>query len=149
MHRNRVALAVLATTGLIATGCGSDDDTEPNSAGQSGAAEAGKADNAEPKRKSRRAQMVQCIEGELGSEVKSDGGPHRLSVKGANGKRQAVIVIHDDVGAARKAVGRTLQKGRNAVTFGRAEYIRGTSTDTEAGVIANCVALQYNRPQRR
>ena len=140
---------MLVITGLIATGCGSDDDTERNSAGQSGAAEVEKDDKAKPKRKSRRAQMVQCIEDEIGSDVKSDGGPHNLSVKGADGKRQAIIVIHDDAAAARKGVARTLGTGRNAVTFGRAEFIRYAASDTEAGVIVNCVALQYNPAQRR
>jgi hypothetical protein len=144
MPRNRVALAALVIAGVIATGCGSDDDTEPNSDGQP---KAGQAENAKPPpKKSARGQMVECIESELGFEAKADDDPDKLSVKSPDGKLKAVVVIHPDVGVARKAVAQTLNKGVNAVVFGRAEFIRHAASDTEAGVIANCVAIQYNRP---
>jgi len=144
MHRHRVALTVLVTAGLIVGGCGSDDDTEPTSDGQPKAAQ-GEKDKPQPK--SARAQMVQCIESELGFEVGSDAEPDKLSVKGPGDKLKAVIVIHPNAGAARKAVAQTLETGTNAVVFGRAEFIRrGVATDTEAGVIANCIAVEYNRP---
>jgi hypothetical protein len=144
MDRHRVALVVLVTAGLLATGCGSDDDKEPNS--DSSRSEAARTENAKPKRKSVRAQMVKCIEDELGYDVASDDD--RLSVDNPKGKLQAVIVIHSDAGAARSAVGKTLETGRNAVVFGRAEFIRHAADDTSAGVIANCLQLAYNRPGR-
>jgi hypothetical protein len=145
MHRNRVALAVVVVAGFIATGCGSDDgNPEPNS---DSPPKAGQGENAKPPpSKSARGQMVECIESELGFEVKPDGDPDKLSVKDPNDKLKAVVVIHPDAGAARKAVAQTLNKGVNAVVFGRAEFIRHAASDTEAGVIANCVAIEYNRP---
>lgn len=144
MHRTRVALAVLASASLIAVGCGSDD-AEPNAETQPNAAP---ATNGEPKpKKSVRMQMVGCIEDELGYEVTTDDGPHNLSLKSPDGKLEGVVIVHDDAAAARKAVDRTLGGGRNAVVFGRAEFIRHAADDTEAGVIANCVALAYNRPR--
>jgi hypothetical protein len=146
MHRNRVALAVLATAGLIAAGCGSDD-TEPKSDSQPEAAQVD--DKAKPKPKSARAQMSDCIEGELGYDVTAaDDDPDKLSLKSPNGKLQAVVVVHPDVGAARNAVQQTLEGGRNAVVFGRAEFIRHAVKDAEAGVFVNCVAAEYNRPSR-
>lgn len=144
MHRNRVALAVLVTAGLIVTGCGSDE-TEPKSDGQP---EAAQVEKSESKPKGARAQMVECIESELGYEVTSDDDPDKLSVKSPKDKLAAVIVVHPNAGAARRAVAQTLERGTNAVVFGRAEFIRRAATDTEAGVIANCVAIQYNRPGR-
>ena len=142
MHRNRAALAVLVIAGFIATGCGSDD-AEPTSDSQP---KAGQAKNAKPPPKSARGQMVECIESELGFDAKADDDPDKLSVKSPNGKLKAVVAIHTDAGAARKAVAQTLNKGVNAVVFGRAEFIRHAASDTEAGVIANCVAIEYNRP---
>ncbi len=147
MHANRVALVALVVAGLIAGGCGSDDDPEPQSERpRSEAAQDEKDKPDKPQRKSVRAQMIECIEGELGFEVAPEDDPDSLAVKGSGGERKAVVVIHSDVGAARKAVARTLSKGTNAVTFGRAEFIRHKADDTEAGVIANCVSIQYNRP---
>lgn len=150
MHRSRVALAVLLSAGLIATGCGSDDDPEPSSESQGGSnATQAQESGSKPKtaKKSVRETMVDCIEGELGSDVETDDGDdNRLTVKGSEDKALAVIVIHSDVGAAKKAVGKTLESGTNAVTFGRAEFIRRSAGDTEAGVIANCLQQAYNRP---
>ncbi len=151
MRRNRVALAVLASAGLIATGCGSDDTEEPKTDNQPEAAQVEKDEpkRKEPKRKSTRAQMVNCIEGGVGFNVATDDDdPHNLSINSPNGKLQAVVVVHPDAGAARKAVARTLESGRNAVVFGRAEFIRHAVKDAEAGVIVNCVAAEYNRPLR-
>lgn len=144
MPRN-LALALLAIASSIAAGCGSDD-SEPSPGGQSGAREVQKA---EPKAKSVRAQMIDCIERELGYDVTTGEDPHKLSIKSSNGKRQAVVVIHPDAAAARKAVARTLSKELNAVVFGRAELILDAARDTEAGIIANCVAGGYNRPRQR
>lgn len=145
MHRNRAALAILATAGLIAAGCGSDDDTEPTPDAQP---EAAQVEKAKPKRTSVRARMIDCIDDALGYDVTTEKGPHELSVEDAKDKLQAVIVIHPDAGAARNAVARTLSTGTNAVVFGRAELIQHAAGDTETGVLANCVATQYNRPRR-
>ena len=143
MHRHRVALAALVTAGLIVAGCGSDDDPAPTSDGKPKAAQ---VENDKPKPKSARAQMIECIESELGLDVASDAEPDKLSVNGANDKVKAVIVVHPNAGAARRAVAQTLETGTNAVVFGRVEFIRRAATDTEAGVIANCIAIEYNRP---
>jgi hypothetical protein len=129
--------------GLVAAGCGSDDDSEPKSDGSS-AAPAKKAEPPSPK--SARGKMVDCVESELGFEMKPGDDPDKLSIKSQDGKLKADVVIHPDVGAARTAVAQTLNRGVNAVTFGRAEFIRRGADDTEAGVIANCVSIQYNRP---
>jgi hypothetical protein len=143
MQRNCVTLATLLVVGLIAAGCGSDDDTEPKSDGPA-AAETKKAKPHSPT--SARGKMVDCVESELGFEMKPGDDPDKLSIKSEDGKLKADVVIHSDVGAARTAVAQTLNRGVNAVTFGRAEFIRRGADDTEAGVIANCVAIQYNRP---
>lgn len=153
MDRSRVALAALVSVALIAAGCGSDDE-EPNSEAKrdsSARAEktrtAGKAEKAEPKRGSVRGQMVECIESGVGYDVSAgDDDPHRLSVKSSDGKLQAVVVVHSDVAAARKAVAKTVeQDDLDAVTFGRAELILRAAKGNEAGVMANCVAAGYNR----
>ncbi|HEV2785522.1 MAG TPA: hypothetical protein VGV67_03980 [Solirubrobacteraceae bacterium] len=158
MHRNRLALTVVVIAGLIATGCGSDDTESDSGKAPEGAQvenEAPKNDepkNDEPTGKSARAQMTECIEGELGFDVSSDESAdddaHNLSVKSSDGKLQASVIVHPDVGAARKSTAQTLNKGLNAVPFGRVEFIRRAANDTEAGVIANCVAVEYNRPRR-
>jgi hypothetical protein len=153
MRRHRPALTALVLATLVATGCGSDDDdSEPKAdKQQSEAAQVqttGSAPKPKPKaKKGVRAEMVECIEGELGFEVAAgDADPNKLDVDDPKGKLQTVIVIHNDAGAARSAVDKTLAGGKNAVVFGRAELIRHGANDTETGVIANCVAAGYNRP---
>jgi hypothetical protein len=146
MHRSRIALAVLLSAGLIATGCGSDDEAEPKSAGGATTTQAKKSES-KSDTKSVRESMVECIEGELGSDVETDDSDdNRLTVKGSGDKVLAVVVIHSDAGAAKKAVAKTLEGGSNAVVFGRAEFIRRSASDTEAGVIANCLQQAYNSP---
>lgn len=149
MHRNRLALAVLVTASLIATGCGSDDSEPEAEKKSTKSAQAETTEStAKPKTKGARAQMVDCIETELGFDVKPEDDPDSLAVRSDDDKLQAVIVIHNDAGAAQKALSRTLgEKELNAVVFGRAEFIRHGADDTESGVIANCVAGQYNRPR--
>jgi hypothetical protein len=148
MNRNRVAFAALLVSGLIAAGCGSDDDAdadkEPASDGKPAAAE--QQSSKPPAKQSHRAKMVQCIKDELGFDVDSDDDT--LSVKNPDGKLQAVIVIHSNAGDARRSVNETLaaKDGYNTVAFGRAQFILRGAGDTEAGTIANCVSIEYNSP---
>jgi ABC-type glycerol-3-phosphate transport system substrate-binding protein len=167
-HPLKIALAVLIAA-VLAGGCGSDDDSPSGgdaadktktsaqaatSEAKSGAEDAPEADTtsggAKPKKASARSKMVTCLE-EAGFDVthkdQDEEKATNYTVEGSSGRpSKAEIVIHsnqgDAAGAARKA---GEEKGLNAVAFGRAEFIRRESTDTEAGQIVNCVAAGYTR----
>lgn len=151
MHRNRLAVSTFVIAGLIAAGCGSgDDEAEPRSGGDGSQAGQVKTNESEPQAKPKtrgvRATMVECIEGELGFEVApADDDPDRLMVENASGKLQAVIRIHNDAGTAQRSTDRALSKGINSVAFGRAELIKHAAGNTDTGIIANCVSVNYNR----
>ncbi|MCA1683030.1 MAG: hypothetical protein LC685_03430 [Actinobacteria bacterium] len=52
-----------------------------------------------------------------------------------------MIIIHPNrEQAERAAINAGEGEGLNAVPFGRAEFIPYDATDTDAGVLANCVA---------
>jgi hypothetical protein len=140
---------VLVLAAAFAAGCGSDDESPSGSAGNGdGAAEQSDAPKkaAKPKKKSVRAEMVNCME-DVGFEVSHEGDDEKKATNytvEAGDKKKAEIIIHsnknDAAGSARKAG----KKGINAVPFGRAEFRRNDdATDTEAGVLANCVAEAY------
>ena len=141
---------VLVLAAAFAAGCGSDDDSPSGGAGNGdAAAEQGDAPKktAKPKKKSARAEMVKCMEDE-GFEVDHEGDDAEkatnYTVEGG-GKKKADIIIHsnknDAAGAARKA---GEEKGINSIPFGRVEFRNNDdATNTEAGVLANCVAEAY------
>jgi len=145
-----VLVVVLAAA--LAVGCGSDDDSSGGGGGSGGSdkpkpkASANGAD-AKPKKKSARAEMVKCMEDE-GFEVSHEGDDEEKATNytiEAGGKKKAEIIIHsnknDAAGTARK-VGE--EKGVNSIPFGRVEFRNNdAATDTEAGVLANCVAEAY------
>lgn len=147
MQPNRLAVTTLIIAGLMAAGCGSDDDeAEPRSGGGSEAGQV-KANESKPKTKTKsvRATMIECIEDEVGFEVApDDDDPHRLMVENASDKLQAVIRIHNDARTAQRSTDRALSKGINSVAFGRAELIKHAAGNTETGIIANCVSVNYN-----
>ena len=141
---------VLVLAAAFAAGCGSDD--EPSSGGAGNGDAAGEQADApkkaaKPKKKSARAEMVGCMEDE-GFEVSHEGDDEEKATNytvEAGGKKKAEIIIHsnknDAAGAARK-VGE--EKGVNSIPFGRVEFRNNDdATDTEAGVLANCVAEAY------
>lgn len=148
----KLVLALFLAAALAA-GCGGDDDS-PSGGGGEGAEKTEQAEkdngatpSAKPKKKkSARAGMVKCIEDE-GFEVDHEGDEEKATnytVEGG-GKKKAEIIIHsnenDAAGAARK-VGE--EKGVNSIPFGRVEFRNNDdATDTEAGVLANCVAEAY------
>ena len=147
---NLVLVLVLAAA--LAAGCGGDDDSSSGGGGD-GSEKTEKADNgatpsAKPKKKkSARAEMVKCIEDE-GFEVSHKGDDEEKATNYTverGGKKKADIIIHsnknDAAGAARK-VGE--EKGVNSIPFGRVEFRNNdAATDTEAGLLANCVAEAY------
>lgn len=152
MHRSRAALAVLVTLALAAAGCGSDDDEKSGASGETEQTEqtekAGKTDKPAPKRTSARGKLVKCVEGE-GLDISHEGDDaekateYTVGPEGAK-RRKAVIKIHSNRGDARSSANRAgLEKGLNAVAFGRAEFIRYKATDTEAGRIVNCMSAAY------
>ena len=136
----------------LAAGCGDDDSSDGGGGAGGGASEQaekpeGSEPAAKPKKKSVRAEMVKCMEDE-GFDVSHEGDDEEkatdYTIEGG-GKKKAEIIIHanrnDAAGSARKA---GEDKGINAIPFGRAEFRRAdTATDTEAGVLANCVAEAY------
>ncbi|MDP1847965.1 MAG: hypothetical protein Q8K79_09250 [Solirubrobacteraceae bacterium] len=150
----KLCLAFLLAA-AFAVGCGDDD--EPSNGGGSASEQAEqaqkgeKADGSEaaakPKKKSARAEMVACIEDE-GFEVSHEGDDEEKATNytvEAGGKKKAEIIIHsnknDAAGAAQK-VGE--EKGVNSIPFGRVEFRNNDdATNTEAGVLANCVAEAY------
>jgi len=147
----KLFLAVVLTAALAA-GCGSDDDSSNGGGGGgSGGGAAEKAESpakaAKTKKKSARSEMVTCMEDE-GFEVSHEGDDEEKATNytiEAGGKKKAEIIIHsnknDAAGSARKA---GEEKGINAIPFGRTEFRRNdAATDTEAGVLANCVAEAY------
>ncbi len=63
----------------------------------------------------------------------------------AGGKKKAEIIIHSNKGDAASAARKVgEEKGINSIPFGRVEFRNNDSaTNTEAGVLANCVAEAY------
>ncbi len=140
----------------FAVGCGDDDEPSNGGGGASEQAEQAEQDEkgdkaegakAKPKKQSARAEMVGCMEDE-GFEVSHEGDDEEKATNytvEAGGKKKAEIIIHsnkaDAAGAARK-VGES--KGVNSIPFGRVEFRNNDdATNTEAGVLANCVAEAY------
>lgn len=146
-------LLALVLAAALAAGCGDDD--EPSNGGGSASEQAEQSDKGEqaegakakPKKKSARAEMVSCIEDE-GFDVSHEGDDAEKATNYTvqrGGKKKAEIIIHsnknDAAGAARK-VGEA--KGINSIPFGRVEFRNNDdATNTEAGVLANCVAEAY------
>ncbi|HEV2059541.1 MAG TPA: hypothetical protein VGR11_09295 [Solirubrobacteraceae bacterium] len=148
----KIILAVVVAAG-IATGCGSDDDS-PNGgsggSGDSGGSE--KRDASEqagaPKPTSARGQMVKCIERagfEVSHEDQDAATATNYTIEGGDaGSKKAEVVIHSNRDDARRTATKAAQeKGINSVAFGRARFIPRKATNTEAGIIANCVAGGY------
>jgi hypothetical protein len=155
MHRSRTALALLLTLAFAAAGCGSDDDDSKSGASSAGdkTEQADKTDkktekSSAPKKTSARGKLVSCIEGE-GLEISHEGDDAEKATNYTVGpdnakRRKAVIKIHSNRGEASRSAERAgLDKGLNAVAFGRAEFIRYEATDNEAGRIVNCMSAAY------
>lgn len=143
MRPHQAALVVLVTAGLIATGCGTED-TETNSdvGGQPDAAEV----EPESKPKSARAQMVECIEGVGYKVISEHDDPNNLSVNSPNGTLEAVVIVHPSDAAAAKSAAQGRDKDDlDAAAYGRAELVLHAAKETEARVIASCVADEYDR----
>jgi hypothetical protein len=151
MRRPFTLILTLLLAAALAGGCGGDDESSSGGGGDGGSEKAEQGDGAKtagkPKKKSTRAEMVKCIEDE-GFEISHEGDDEEkatnYTVEGG-GKKKADIIIHsnknDAAGAARK-VGE--EKGINSIPFGRVEFRNNDdATDTEAGVLANCVAEAY------
>ena len=146
----KTLLAVLLAAALAA-GCGSDDDSS-NANGNGGGGAAENADGpaqttTTTAKRSARATMVKCME-DAGFQVSHEGDDEERATNytiEAGGSKKAEIIIHsnknDAAGSARRA---GEEKGLNSIPFGRTEFRRGDdATDTEAGVLANCVAEAY------
>jgi hypothetical protein len=155
---HKLCLAFLLAA-AFAVGCGDDDEPSSGGAASEQTEQAENAENAEkgetaegskaakPKKKSARAEMVSCIEDE-GFGVSHEGDDEEKATNytiEAGGKKKAEIIIHsnknDAAGAAQKA---GEEKGINSIPFGRVEFRNNDdATNTEAGVLANCVAEAY------
>jgi hypothetical protein len=151
------ALAAVLAAALL-SGCGSDDDTGGSASDTATNSASPAKSKSESKSKSKaklkptsaRAKLVKCIE-DAGFEVtypKQDAATAtNYTVKGDKpGVTTALIVIHpnrDDAASAARRAG--VDKGINAVAFGRAEFIPRAAGNTETGVLANCIAAQYAR----
>ena len=157
---------VLLLAAALAAGCGGDDDS-PSGGGGDGAEKTEQAEKADgtdktekadksdgstaaakpKKKKSARAEMVGCIEDE-GFEVDHEGDDEEkatnYTVK-AGGKKKAEIIIHSNKNQAASTARKVgEEKGINSIPFGRVEFRNNdAATDTEAGVLANCVAEAY------
>ncbi len=163
MPRLPAALAILLALVLAVAGCGSDDD-DAKSGGSADTEKTEKAEKGEktektektekangseaPKKASARAKLVDCIEGE-GLEISYEGDDPDKATNYTVGpddakRRKALIEIHSNRGDASSSAERKgLEKGLNAVAFGRAEFIRYEATDTEAGHIVGCMSQAY------
>ena len=149
MHRSRAALAALVAAAIV-TGCGSDDDSKPAASGETEKTEQTEQTekSAAPKKRSARAKLVDCIEGE-GMEISHEGDDAEKATDYTVGpddpkRRKAQIKIHSNRADAQGSASRAgLEKGLNAVAFGRAEFIRYEATDNEAGRIVNCMSAAY------
>jgi hypothetical protein len=152
-------LLAFVLAAAFAAGCG-DDDEPANGAASPPAEQAQNGEKADdgdgaerekpagkPKKKSARAEMVECIEDE-GFDVSHKGDDEEKATNytvEAGGKKKAEIIIHsnenDAAGAAKKA---GEEKAINSIPFGRVEFRNNDdATNTEAGVLANCVAEAY------
>jgi hypothetical protein len=152
MDRRHATLSILIAAVIAAAGCGSDDKPKSGAAdtpkSPAAAKPETKAKSAAPKPTSARAKLVNCIV-DKGFEVTHAGQDAATATtytvpSGDGGRATAVIKIHSSRDEARSSVRRAgEERGVNAVPFGRAEFIREAATDTEAGVILNCVSLAY------
>lgn len=162
MHRSRLALTVLAVLSLaLATGCGSDDDSKSSASGDSGAKAEHPAKSGDKgstasedkgakasKRSSARGKLVDCIENQ-GIDITAEGDDEAKATSYTVGpqsarRRKAVIKIHSNRGEAQRSADKAgLEKGLNAVAFGRAEFVRYHATDNEAGRIVGCMSQAY------
>jgi hypothetical protein len=160
MHRTHAFLAalLLAAAIVIATGCGSDDDSKSDSSAKPAQKSDAKSEDksadddtsAAPKASSARGKLTTCLDRE-GVDVSHEGQDaatattYTLKARSGEGdKTDAVIKIHSSrdeaAGSARRA---GEEHGINSVAFGRAEFIRRAATDNEAGTILNCVSMAY------
>lgn len=151
MRQPSTTLVAALLAAALAAGCGSGDGSPSgDGAGSDRSATSPTATKTTPaQRASTRDKLVGCMR-DAGFTVTHAGQDASTAttytVTGDGAARKAVVIIHsnrnDAAGAARRA---GEQQGLNTVPFGRAEFIRYKATDTEAGVIANCVAEQYVR----
>ena len=144
----KLVLALVLAAGFAA-GCGSDDDSSKDGGGSAAADKATTSTPAaKPKKKaSARAEMVTCME-DGGFEVTHEGDDDATATNytiEAGGSKKAEIIIHSNKNDATRSANKAgEEKGINAIPFGRTEFRRGdAATNTEAGVLANCVAEAY------